>query len=82
LQISTVFRIKYSIMPFKTLTIKEDVYKKLVAIKREDESFSELLDKLSKNNVALLMKLRGSIDIKEKDEMIRDIYMKRNERRY
>jgi len=69
-------------MPFKTLTIKEDVYKKLVAIKREDESFSDLLDKLSGKNVALLRKVRGSIDIKEKDEMIRDIYAKRDERRY
>jgi len=69
-------------MPFKTLTIKEDVYKKLVAIKREDESFSDLLDKLSGKNVALLRKVRGSIDIKEKDEMIRDIYSKRDERRY
>jgi len=64
------------------LTIKEDVYKKLVAIKREDESFSDLLDKLSGKNVALLRKVRGSIDIKEKDEMIRDIYSKRDERRY
>ena len=69
-------------MPFKTLTIKEDVYKKLVAIKREDESFSDLLDKLSRKNVALLRKVRGSIDIKEKDEMIRDIYSRRDERRY
>ncbi|HDN82912.1 MAG TPA: antitoxin [Candidatus Altiarchaeales archaeon] len=69
-------------MPFKTLTIKEDVYKKLVAIKREDESFSDLLDKLSGKNVALLRKVRGSIDIKEKDEMIRDIYSRRDERRY
>jgi predicted CopG family antitoxin len=26
----------------KTLTVKEDVYKKLIEIKREGESFSEL----------------------------------------
>ena len=69
-------------MPFKTLTIKEDVYKKLVAIKREDESFSDLLDKLSGKNVALLRKARRSIDIKEKDEMIKDVYKRRDERRY
>lgn len=69
-------------MPFKTLTIKESVYKKLVAIKRDDESFSDLLEKLSRKNVALLRKARGSIDIKEKEKMIKDIYTKRDERRY
>ena len=69
-------------MPFKTLTIKEDVYKKLVAIKRKDESFSDLLDKLIGKNMALLKKARGSIDIKEKEKMIRDIYTKRDERSY
>ncbi|HEC77290.1 MAG TPA: antitoxin [Thermoplasmatales archaeon] len=69
-------------MPFKTLTIKEEVYKKLVAIKREDESFSDLLEKLSGKDIAILRKLRGSINIKEKDEMIKDIYKRREERRY
>lgn len=69
-------------MPFKTLTIKEEVYKKLVAIKREGESFSDLLEKLSGKDIAILRKLRGSINIKEKDEMIKDIYKRREERRY
>ncbi|HDN51110.1 MAG TPA: hypothetical protein ENG06_04975 [Thermoplasmatales archaeon] len=69
-------------MPFKTLTIKEDVYKKLAAIKRDDESFSDLLEKLSERNVAVLRKLRGCMELKEKEEMIKDIYKRREERRY
>ena len=69
-------------MPFKTLTIKEDVYKKLAAIKRDDESFSDLLEKLSERNVAVLRKLRGRMELKEKEEMIKDIYKRREERRY
>lgn len=69
-------------MPFKTLTIKEDVYKKLAAIKRDDESFSDLLEKLSERNVAVLRKLRGCMELKEKEEMIKDIYKRRGERRY
>lgn len=64
-------------MPFKTLTIKEDVYKKLAAIKRDDESFSDLLEKLSERNVAVLRKLRGCMELKEKREMIKDIYKRR-----
>jgi len=69
-------------MPFKTLTIKESVYKKLLAIKRDDESFSDLLEKLCKKDMALLRKLRGSVEFMEKEKMISDIYKKRSERRY
>jgi len=33
-------------MAVKTLTIKEEVYKKLVKLKRENESFSKLIERL------------------------------------
>ena len=33
-------------MAVKTLTIKEEVYKKLVKLKRENESFSNLIERL------------------------------------
>ena len=48
----------------KTITIKDDVYKKLVAQKRKEESFSDLFERLVKNNlhsgIDALKKLRES----------------------
>ena len=51
---------------FKTITIKETVFKRLTLEKKEDESFSDLFDRLLDNQVSgveVLRKLRGSIDI-------------------
>ena len=50
----------------KTITIKETVFKRLTLEKKEDESFSDLFDRLLDNQVSgveVLRKLRGSIDI-------------------
>ena len=69
-------------MSFKTLTIKKNVYDKLLTIKRENESFSELFERLSKKNVASLKKLRGCTEFNEKDKMTKDIYERRKEKRY
>ena len=69
-------------MGFKTLTIKADVYEKLLAMKRENESFSDLFERLSKNNIATLRKLRGCVEFENKEQMLRDIQKKRNEKRY
>jgi predicted CopG family antitoxin len=69
-------------MGFKTLTIKADVYEKLLAIKRESESFSDLFERLSKNNIVTLRKLRGCVEFENKEQMLRDIHKKRNEKRY
>lgn len=69
-------------MNFKTLTIKVTVYEKLLAMKRENESFSDLFERLSKNNIATLQKLHGCTEFEKKDEMLRDIQKKRDERRY
>ena len=70
----------------KTLTIKEDVYKKLVAIKKQGESFSDLFERLAKKEDAAsaLEKLRASVLFGkgEKDRMISEIYSKRSERRH
>jgi len=45
----------------KTITIRDEVYKKLLAVKREDESFSKLFERLLEgmNAVEILVKLRG-----------------------
>ncbi|MBE3136602.1 MAG: antitoxin VapB family protein [Thermoplasmata archaeon] len=69
-------------MGFKTLTIKTDVYEKLFAMKREGESFSDLFERLSKNNIVTLRKLRGCTEFENKEQMLRDIQKKRNEKRY
>ena len=70
----------------KTLTIKEDVYKKLVAIKKQGESFSDLFERLAEkeDTASALEKLRASVPFKkgEKDRMISEIYSKRSERRH
>jgi predicted CopG family antitoxin len=70
------------IMSFKTLTIKTSVYQKLLAIKLDNESFSDLFERLSKNNIATLQKLRGCTEFDNKDQMLRDMKNKRNEKRY
>lgn len=72
----------------KTITIKDDVYKKLRAQKRKDESFSDLFERLSEQNphsaIEALKKLRGSIefDKNEKEKILTDITLKRSERRF
>ncbi len=68
----------------KTLTIRDEVYERLIKIKRENESFSDLFMRLSEeeNTLMMLERLRGSIDLPEADEIIEEIYEKRVERRY
>jgi predicted CopG family antitoxin len=69
-------------MGFKTITIREDVYKELLTIKRENESFSDLFKRLAKKNLAILKELKGSMEFKSKEKMIKGIYKKREEKRY
>ena len=68
----------------KTLTIRDEVYERLIKIKRENESFSDLFMRLSEeeNTLMMLERLRGSIDLPEADEITEEIYQKRVERRY
>lgn len=71
----------------KTLTIRDNVYKKLAARKAKDESFSELFERLlegsTANAVETLAKLRGTVEFKKgsKAAMLSEIAAKRNERR-
>ena len=61
----------------KTITIRDDVYKKLLKVKREGESFSELFERLIENlnPVETLKKLRGCVEFTEKDTLLKEIYM-------
>lgn len=71
----------------KTITIKDNVYKKLAARKGKDESFSDLFERLMEKDVQssvdALKKLRGSIEFDEgvKERILADIALKRSERR-
>jgi predicted CopG family antitoxin len=67
----------------KTITIRDEIYKKLLMVKKKDESFSELFERLaeSKDPLETLTKLRGTVEFKDKREMLSEIYSLRAERR-
>ena len=69
-------------MGFKTLTIKESVYKKLLLMKKDSESFSDLFERLSNTNLKALRKMRGCNTYENKEKIMKDIYEKRKEKRY
>lgn len=67
----------------KTITIRDEIYRKLLTVKRKDESFSELFERLAENKDPLetLAKLRAQVEFKEKEEMLSKLSFSRTERR-
>jgi len=67
----------------KTITIREEVYKKLLAVKGKKESFSELFERLIEgmNPIETLKNLRGCVEFKNKEKILSEIYASRAERR-
>jgi len=67
----------------KTLTIRDEVYNKLLTIKREDESFSELFDRLAEgpSPAETLRGLRGCVEFRDKGRMLEELDAARAERR-
>jgi predicted CopG family antitoxin len=67
----------------KTITVRDDVYRKLLSAKRKDESFSKLLERLVEAvaPVETLIKLRGCVKFKDKKSLLSEIYALRAERR-
>ena len=67
----------------KTITIKKSVYNELKGFKKENESFSDLLDRLikSQSNKDLIKSLRGSIELEDKEKLLKEIENKRWEKR-
>jgi len=59
------------------------VYNKLISLKRKDESFSELFERLVEGTASLesLRRLRGSVEFKNKQHMLAEIEALRAERR-
>jgi len=68
----------------KAITIRDEIYKKLLTIKRKDESFSELFERLIGNmdSLEVLKKLRGCVEFKDKEKMLLEIYNLRAEHRF
>lgn len=67
----------------KTITIRDEVYKKLVSVKKKDESFSELFERLAEGRdpVETLKRIRGTVEFREKEKLLAEINAKRAERR-
>jgi len=67
----------------KTLTIRDEIYEKLAAVKGKNESFSELFDRLvdGAGSLESLKKLRGSVEFAEKKKMLKELEASRAERR-
>ena len=65
----------------KTITIRGDVYEKLAAVKGEDESFSELLERLVEgaDPIKTLKKLRGIIGPEDKKAILAELRKRRAE---
>ncbi len=71
-------------MTFKTITIKEDIYKILLSIKGTNESFSNFFERLvkSRSNIDKLRELSGSFEFRNKEALLRELSKKREEIRY
>jgi predicted CopG family antitoxin len=69
----------------KTITIRDEVYHKLIGLKQKDESFSELFDRLAEgqDSKQVLTKLHSSVQFEqeEKEQLLTDIINKRAARR-
>ena len=67
----------------KTISIKKSVYEELKAFKKENESFSEFLNRLvkSQSRKNILESLRGSTEFENKEKLIKEIENKRWKRR-
>lgn len=67
----------------KTITIRDEVYRKLSTVKGKDESFSELFERLVEdmNPLETLKKLRGCVEFRDKEKMLLEINALRAEHR-
>lgn len=69
----------------KTITIRDEVYKKLIEIKGDDESFSQLFERLvgKQSPKEILASLRGKIELtkSEKRNFLSELDKRREERR-
>jgi len=66
----------------KTIAIEKSVYDELMGFMKEDESFSDLLDRLikSQSKKDLLLDLKGSVEFEDKEKLLSEIKKKRQEK--
>jgi predicted CopG family antitoxin len=71
-------------MTAKTITIREDVYKMLLSLKGTNESFSNFFERLvkSRSNIDKLKELRGTVEFRNKEALLKELLEKRKETRY
>ncbi len=71
-------------MAAKTITIREDIYKMLLSIKGANESFSNFFERLvkSRKNIDKLKELRGCVEFRNKEALLKELSDKRKEIRY
>jgi predicted CopG family antitoxin len=67
----------------KTLTIRDEVYRKLLAVKAKDQSFSELLEQLTEGtkSIEVLTSIRARVEFRDKERMMSELSTSRAERR-
>jgi predicted CopG family antitoxin len=67
----------------KTLTIRDEVYQRLLSLKRGGESFSDLFERLAEgvDPLEVINRLRGSVDLPEREAILAEVQSKRAERR-
>jgi len=67
----------------KTIAIEKSAYDELMGFVKEDESFSDLLDRLikSQNKKNLVLDLKGSVEFEDKENLLTEIKKKRQEER-
>jgi predicted CopG family antitoxin len=65
------------------MTIRDEVYKKLLSVKRKNESFSRLFERLVEgvSPLEVLKKLRGCVEFRDKEKTLSEIEALRADRR-
>ena len=70
---------KMNEMGYKNIQVTDEVYKKLEQLKRRDETFDDLFQRLlgKEDSLKVLTKLQGTINIPDKEKLVNEIYKKR-----
>lgn len=68
-------------MPNRNIPVTEEIYQRLSKLKKEDETFNDMLNRLhpEPNNLTIIKKLQGTLTIPDKDQLIDEIYQKRRD---